>query len=351
MQNRAGVIFAVLAAIAFGATAPFAKIWLTGVSPLMASGLLYLSAGVFVGLVGVGRRRQTESPLCGRDYGWLAGAVVSGGVLAPWLLLLGLAQTTATAASLLLNAELLLTVAIAAILFRDHVTPRVLVAALLVALGSAVLSFDRAQVSAVAPHFGMVLVLAACLGWALDNNMIQRISSRDPLAITTWKGLCAGTVSLILAAVTGNARIPSATTLIAAFCIGAIGYGASIVCYTYAQRALAASRAAAWFGIAPFVGALLAIGMGERLTWQTGVAGLAMAGAAACLLAERHAHRHVHEPLRHDHRHVHDEHHQHAHVGDEGPEPHSHEHRHDRLEHDHPHASDLHHLHAHGSRT
>jgi drug/metabolite transporter (DMT)-like permease len=350
VKKLGGVLFAVLAAIAFGATAPIAKMWLTSVSPLMASGLLYLSAGLFVGLIGLGRQRQVEAPLRGRDYRWLVGAILCGGVAAPWLLLMGLAQTSATAVSLLLNAELLLTVAVAAILFRDQVGVRAGFAAVLVAIGGLALSFDRVQLPTVTSHFGMLFVLAACLGWALDNNMIQRISLRDPLAITTWKGLSAGTISLGIAALTGNFKIPSPTTLVAAFCIGGIGYGASIVCYTYAQRALAASRAAAWFGIAPFIGALLAIGMGDPFTWQVGLAGLAMAGGAVCLLADRHSHPHVHEPLLHEHRHVHDEHHQHVHAGEEGVEPHSHLHRHERLVHDHAHAPDVHHRHEHELR-
>ena len=38
-------------------------------------------------------------------------------------------------------------------------------------------------------------VLAACLLWALDNNLTARISLADPFAIAMWKGLVAGAVN------------------------------------------------------------------------------------------------------------------------------------------------------------
>jgi len=264
-----------------------------------------------------------------------------------WLLILGLARASGTAASLLLNAELVLTLLVAGAAFREAIGPRVVAAALLIALGGGTLGFEPAAVTAPAPGLGALFVLLACLSWAIENNLTHAIAHRDPFAIVRWKGLTAGTASLAIAGAAGISALPPARTIAALLALGAVGYGASIVLYTYAQRALGAGRTAAYYGLAPFLGAAVAIGLGDPLTPRVAAAGLAMAGAAWLLLAERHGHLHIHVALEHEHRHVHDAHHQHAHRGDEGPEPHSHPHAHEPLEHEHEHAPDLHHRHDH----
>jgi drug/metabolite transporter (DMT)-like permease len=73
--------------------------------PLLAlAGLLYL--GARVGLLvlrwlwrSLGRG---EAPVSGHDWGWLAGAILAGGVVAPVLLMLGLQHTQAASAVVLL---------------------------------------------------------------------------------------------------------------------------------------------------------------------------------------------------------------------------------------------------------
>jgi drug/metabolite transporter (DMT)-like permease len=351
VTTGSGAALALLAALAFGSSSPLVKRHLGDVPPLTLSGLLYLGAGSAMAIVTLARAAPVEARLRGRDFAWLAGAIASGGVLGPFLLLLGLARTTATAASLLLNVEVVLTVLLAALVFNESIGRRLPLAAIVVAAGSAVLSIESSREGAREPALGALLVIGACFCWAIDNNLTQRISHRDPFEIVRWKGLAAGCASLGLAAATGTLGLPGYGRMALALGIGALSYGLSIVLYTYAQRGLGAARSAAYFGTAPFLGAALAIALGEPLTARAALGGLAMAIAGWLLLAERHTHRHVHEPLVHDHRHVHDEHHQHAHRGDEGPEPHSHEHAHAALDHEHDHAPDLHHRHRHAGEA
>ncbi len=54
---------------------------------------------------------------------------------------------------------------------------------------------------------------------------------------------------------------------------------------------------------------------------------------------------HVHDAIDHGHLHTHGPHHQHAHRGDEGPEPHRHSHHHDEVRHQHTFVIDEHHMH------
>ena len=341
MQRYA--VLALASALLFGAAAPALKPIAGTLNPVLLAGLLYL--GSFLGLVAArtfGGRAEAE--LQRGDLPALVGAIVAGGLIAPVLLVWGLSGLAASAASLLLASEAVLTMLVAALLFREAVAGRVWVAALLILGAAALLAWTPGTRLPVSMH--ALAVLAACLLWALDNNLTARIALADPFAIAMWKGLAAGGVNTLL----GLALAPSApaASWAAALAVGAIGYGASLVLYVLAQRHLGAARTAAHFGTAPFFGAALAIALlGEPLTAVL-IAALSLTAAATWLtLSERHSHEHAHEAMEHEHRHVHDEHHQHAHQGDEGSEPHSHPHRHAPMRHHHAHFPDLHHRHRH----
>jgi len=175
---------------------------------------------------------------------------------------------------------------------------------------------------------------------ALDNNLTQRLSIRDPIAIVRVKALVAATTNLSIAFVAG-APLPSGAVLAAGLGLGAVSYGLSIVLDTYALRYVGAAREAAYFSTAPFFGGAVAvIVLGDRLGLREGAAGLAMALGVIGLLRARHGHLHDHGILAHEHAHTHDEHHQHGHegLGLEDREP---------LHHGHPHVSDEHHRHRH----
>ena len=341
MQRYA--LFALGSALLFGAAAPAVKPFTGSMHPVLIAGLLYL--GSFLGLAAARRLRPaSEARLQRRDLPALTGAIVCGGLIAPVLLVWGLSGLAASAAALLLAAEAVLTMLLAALLFREAVAARVWIAAFLILGAAALLAWAPGLSLPVSLH--AAAVLAACLFWGLDNNLSARISLADPFAIAMWKGLAAGAANTALGIALSSAS-PEAAWL-RLLSIGAIGYGASLVLYLLALRHIGAARTAAHFGTAPFFGAALAIVvLGEPLTLPI-LAAFALTAAGTWLtLSERHGHEHEHEPLEHEHRHVHDEHHSHAHGGGEGPEPHSHPHRHAPLRHRHAHFPDLHHRHRH----
>ena len=130
---------------------------------------------------------------------------------------------------------------------------------------------------------------------------------------------------------------------------GLFAYGISLVLFIVALRHIGTARAGAYFSIAPFFGAVLAIALGDPVTIPLVVAGVLMALGVWLHLTERHEHPHTHEPLEHDHWHTHpDEHHDHEHA-----EPvaagtrHRHPHVHVELTHTHEHYPDSHHRHSH----
>jgi drug/metabolite transporter (DMT)-like permease len=343
-----GVPLALGSAVLFGASAPLSKLLLGTVNPWLLAGTLYLGAGIGLALVRLAERGtgapRAEAPLTRRDVPWLAAVVLFGGVLGPLLLMFGLSLTTASTGSLLLNLEGLATMAIAWLVFRESVDRRLLLGAIAILAGAVLLTWDG---QGVRLDLGGLLIAAACLAWGIDNNLTRKLSSADPVQIAMIKGLVAGTVNLVLAIIAG-AALPSFGFILAGAVVGFFGIGISLVMFMLALRHLGTARTGAYFSLAPFIGAALALVlMDEPLTPVLLIAGLLMAFGLWMHLTERHGHEHEHGLLEHEHRHVHDEHHQHSH---DGPvtEPHSHWHRHEPMRHKHPHFPDLHHRHRHG---
>lgn len=348
LSTQRYALLALAAAALFGASTPLAKLLQADITPGLLAGLLYLGSGAGLALVKLALRlgrHAAEPPLQAGDYPWLAGAVASGGIAAPLLLMWGLAGSDASGVSLLLNLEGVLTALIAALVFREAVAARIWLAASIMLAAGLLLSYD-AQ-AGLGLSLRALAVVAACALWALDNNLTRRISAADPVSIAMIKGLVAGAIN-IAAALAFGASLPAAAPLAGALLLGWLAYGVSLTLYIVALRHLGSARAAAHFSTAPFLGAALAVGLlGEAVTAGFAVAFVLMLAATWLALSERHEHAHVHEPLLHAHLHRHDAHHQHAHRGDEGPEPHSHPHQHEALEHSHPHLPDIHHRHPH----
>jgi drug/metabolite transporter (DMT)-like permease len=345
-----GPAFGLLAALSFGIGAPLAKLLGARAATLVLAALLYAGAGLALSLFGRVVRRQgprTEAPLARGDVPALAAITVLGGMVGPFLMLVGLARASATAGALLLNFEAPLTALVAVLAFGEHLGRRALIATVLVAAGAALLAGGHG-VGGASPAGALALV-GACAAWAIDNNLTQRLALRDPIAIVRVKTLGAAAANFALALAHGD-RLPAGGVIAAALGLGAVSYGASVLLDAYALRLLGAAREAAYFATAPFIGAVAgAVLFRERLGAVELVAGALMVAGVVALLRERHGHEHTHEPLEHEHAHVHDAHHQHAHDENAGPvsEPHSHFHRHDPITHTHPHTPDAHHRHRH----
>lgn len=337
---------ALTAAALFGASTPVAKLLLDDVSSVLLASLLYLGSGLGLSLVKLVTRRAGgagEAALRRRDWPWLAVAVVAGGVVAPVLLMEGLARSGAASTALLLNLEAVFTALLAWSVFGEHVGVRIAAGMLAIVAGGAVLA---AEGWSAADLTGPLCVAGACLGWAVDNNATRAVSGSDPLAIALVKGWIAGAVNLALAIGLG-AGMPRGGALAGALALGAIAYGASLVLFVVALRRIGSARTGAYFSIAPFFGAAVAVAaFGEPVTPRLVAAGALMALGVYLHLTERHEHDHAHEAVGHEHRHVHDEHHRHAHDGASATtEPHSHWHVHEAGRHGHPHFPDLHHRH------
>lgn len=347
-RDLRGPACGVLAAALFGVAAPFGKALLSHAGPVALASVFYLSAGVVLCVVTPFRRGGAEAPLRRHDAPLLVAIAVLGGIVGPVLMLLGLARVSGVAGSLLLNLEAPATILLAVAFFGEHLGRREAIGAAFVVAGAALLAIPSSSSGSGGAPWGAVAVAGACLAWGIDNNLTQRLSLRDPIALVRWKALGAGGGSALVALAIGD-RFPTGSAMTGAAVVGATSYGVSIVLDAYALRFVGAAREATYFATAPFFGALAAVPvLGERIGLPHVVAAAAMAWGTSRLVRERHGHHHVHEAVTHEHAHVHDLHHQHEHAADAPvDEPHSHVHTHAPLAHDHAHVPDAHHRHRH----
>jgi drug/metabolite transporter (DMT)-like permease len=345
-----GVAASLAAAVLFGAATPLAKMLLAEVSPWLLAALLYLGSGLGLALLRLLRHAPPVRLPAGEGR-WLAGAVFAGGVAGPVLLMAGLAGMPASQASLLLNGEAVLTALVAWFVFHENVDRRVAAGMAAIVAGGVVLAWPAGEGVATGAARPALLVLGACLAWAIDNNLTRKVSLADASWIAMVKGLAAGSTNLVLALWLGAAW-PPLSVVGAAALLGLFSYGLSLVLFVLGLRSLGTARTGAYFSVAPFFGAALAVAaLGEPLTWQLATAAVLMAAGVWLHLTERHEHVHTHEPLEHTHDHVHgrgDEHHDHVHEPPVAPGTrHTHPHRHEGLVHAHPHYPDAHHRHDH----
>lgn len=348
-SNLPYILQALLAALFFGASAPIAKLLLgDNIAPIFLAAFLYLGSGTGITLVKFTQRMRSkdmEAGIKSPDIKWLAGAIISGGILAPIILMISLQNTSASTASLLLNFEGVGTTVIALLVFKEAISRRAWTAIIVITLASIFLSANFK--SGFGLSLGALGIVLACVLWGVDNNFTRNISGKDPLAIVAWKGLVAGTFSFFLAFFLGD-QLPSLATIFATMILGFVSYGLSTMLFIRSMRGLGASRTSALFSTAPLAGVVLSIIIfGELPSFLFIIAAMLMIGGALLLINEQHSHSHVHTVLFHEHSHNHDDP---AHGHDDIKGIHSHEHEHPAEEHEHDHMPDIHHRHGHGKK-
>src|SRR5256712_3972605 len=288
------IILALIAAVLFGLSTPAAKILLDATDPWFLAGLFYVGSGlglagmrVVVLLIG---RAPRAARLRRRDVPWLTGAILTGGIVGPVFLMFGLAGGSASQAARLLNLEVVLTAALAWLVFREHVDARIALGMALITGGALVLAWQPDRGEPIGRH--AVFVAGACLAWALDNNLTRKVSGGDATLVAALKGGAAGAVNLTIAMAMG-APFPGWGDAFPAAAVVLLGYGVSLMLFVLALRELGAAPTGAYFSPAPFIGAVASIAMpGGTVRRRPPAGGRFVAARASLHRRERHVHAH-----------------------------------------------------------
>ncbi|PKK94622.1 MAG: EamA family transporter [Tenericutes bacterium HGW-Tenericutes-5] len=250
------IVYAILAALFYGFSAPLSKVLLNYLSPYLMSSLLYFGAGIGMFLIVMLSKKQRTIPL-NQTYGkkdikYIVLMILLD-IIAPILLMLGLLRTNASTASLLNNFEIVFTAIIAMIFFKEVIGKKMWISIALIVVSGVFLSFE--DFTGFHVSFGAVLVLLASLSWGLENNCTRMLSHGNPLYVVILKGFGSGLGSLIIA-FSLNEMNAIWYYVIFALLLGFFSFGMSLYFYISAQKTLGAARTSAYYATAPFAGAI-----------------------------------------------------------------------------------------------
>ena len=337
-QNKLkAIMFAFLAAVFYAINVPISKVLLQHVGPTTMAALLYLGAGIGIGMMSLFNKKDREKAesLTKAELPYIVGMIVLD-IAAPILLMLGISYGSSANASLLGNFEIVATTVIALILFKEAVTKRLWVAIGLITLSSILLSFEGTD----SFHFsyGSLLVIMATVCWGLENNCTRELSSKSTYQIVMLKGLCSGLGALVIALIKRES-FPGIGYIAIALALGFVAYGLSIFMYVRAQNVLGAAKTSAYYAVNPLIGALLAfVFLSESLSWMYVIALIVMVIGSALVVVDtfirQHDHEHQHT-FTHSHggsTHTHTVRHSHVHKHYLTEEKHRHRHSIEELE-------------------
>lgn len=311
------IMFAFLAAVFYAINVPISKVLLQHVGPTTMAALLYLGAGIGIGMMSLFNKKDREKAesLTKAELPYIVGMIVLD-IAAPIFLMLGISYGSSANASLLGNFEIVATTVIALILFKEAVTKRLWLAIGLITLSSILLSFEGTD----SFHFsyGSLLVIMATVCWGLENNCTRELSSKSTYQIVMLKGLCSGLGALVISLIKKES-FPGFGYIAIALALGFVAYGLSIFMYVRAQNVLGAAKTSAYYAVNPLIGALLAfVFLSESLSWMYVIALIVMVIGSALVVVDTLIRQHDHE-------------HQHAFTHTHGGSTHTHTVRHSHV--------------------
>jgi O-acetylserine/cysteine efflux transporter len=196
-------------------------------------------------------------------------------------------------ASIVLQSQAFFTIAIAMVVLRERPSPRQLAGLAVAACGLVLIGSTVSGRPGDVTAAGLLLCLAAALGWATGNILLRRAPSVDLLALVSWLSLIvAGPFLIVSLIVEGRDAIMAALSHVDAVRVAALLYLAFIATITgyslwgLLLRSYPASTVAPFSLLVPVFGmASAALVLGEQFgTLRLAGAGLLLVGLALVVL-------------------------------------------------------------------
>ncbi len=196
-------------------------------------------------------------------------------------------------ASLLHQAQVLLTIVVAAVLLRERPSRRQVVG---IVVGTAGLGIVIAGQGDGAPWFTIVLLAAASLSWAIGNVLTRRAGDAAGLSLVVWSAafvpipavllsLVVDSPAVVVDALTHLSLPAILSTLYTVVISSFLGYGL----WSWLLARYPASAVVPWALLIPFVGILTAwLGQGEVPAFTTLIGGaVLLAGLGIAVVVRR----------------------------------------------------------------
>lgn len=291
MTHHWGYVGALVSAVLFGVSSTLNKVALETVNPLIVAGLIYFVGGVLLFTIHLSPLHkkilslfetptETETKISKKDYGVLAFVILCGSIIAPFMLLQGLNETTAINTALLLNTESLFTVLIAFAFLQERGAKKDYFGILLLLVGVIFITTNGEfqKLTLTTEVTGNLLIVGACLFWGIDNNLSKFLSKkRDIIMITGLKCFIGGSVLLIMSLILEirfNVPLVSIPYILS---VGAFSIAFSILLFLFALREIGSMRTGVIFSISSLFGAVFAFAiLRETFSLTQFLAGLMM---------------------------------------------------------------------------
>lgn len=291
MTHHWGYVGALASAVLFGISSTLNKIALENVDPWIVAGMIYLVGGILLFILHLSPLHkkiislfetptETETKISKKDYGTLALVILSGSVIAPFLLLHGLQETTAINSALLLNAESLFTVIIAFTFLKERGTKKDYIGILLLVAGVILVTTngELQKLTLIEEVHGNLLIVSAGLFWGIDNNLSRFLSKkRDIVMVTGLKCFFGGSALLVMSQLFNVSFVVPLLSIHYLLSVGVLSIAFSILLFLFALREIGSMRTAVIFSTSSLFGAIFAFAvLREAFSLVQLLAGLVM---------------------------------------------------------------------------
>ena len=247
-----GYVSAILASALFGSVPTIAKPIINDVNILLLSSIAYLIASLTFTQVA----KRTKTSFTKKDSAILVIIAVCGASLAPYLYFVGLNQTSASDTSLLSNAELVFTILLALLFFKERLKPIGFVAVGLVLFGVVIITTNlQFSNSLFQINIGHLLILGATALWALDNNLSRIISTRmDTAKLVQLKSAIGGAITLGIVFILQIPFTINTEQIPYIILLSVLGFGASLYFFLQSLKRIGTVRTIVIFSMASVFG-------------------------------------------------------------------------------------------------
>lgn len=275
-----GFVFAIASAIFFSFNVPISKILLDFVSPYWLASLLYFGAGLGTLFYYQFTKKKTTTHGKVSNQTFWYGLMIILDIFAPIFFLIGVKETNGSLVGLLSNAELIFTLMIALLFFREKLSRFSWIASILIVFGLIIANYQGMSIQF---EIGSLWIILGTLFWGLENNVSKKLSFGNPLFVVIFKGIGTGIGTLIIAFIL-NEVAPTFLYLMFSFVAGFLIYGLSLIFYVNAQRSQGAAKVQLIQSFAPILGGILSWVFFQEILSITTVFGYIMVVIALILL-------------------------------------------------------------------
>ena len=201
-SKNLGYVLAFISSALYGSISTLAKPLVVDVNPLVLAAIVSLLAGaIFTPISG-----KSNLNLGKRNYGLIILVAVLGSVLAPSFYFFGLEDTTASDATILSNSEIVFSIILAVVFFRERLGKIGIGAVLIVFFGIFLVTtnFQFSNLMLNYTNFGNILILATMICWAFDDNFSKMLTKTVNISrIIQLRSVIGGLILLAIVLILG----------------------------------------------------------------------------------------------------------------------------------------------------